>query len=739
LIGQNAQEETLIRSYFDQMQVDISAADCTKVSPNWRSMNQIPNYCRMYFIVDGEGWIQIRGKEYYPGPGQLFILPAGVVQSFASVNDNTFTKYWCHFTAKVGELHLLQLLDVPFYVQVPDTVYVERLFRTLLSAYRSHEPYPPLQAKAAFLEIFSYYVRHCKPQSIQLSVSPNATLLNQLLSYIDVRLGEPLTVEELAKVVNYTPNYFNRFFKKMLNMTPVQYILKARMERAKRFLATTDLSLKQIAGEIGMDIHYFQRMFKRSFGSTPKHYRESNRHQPQQRYHMLSDQAELDVETNRYWEAWIRPDGEGETEWPRVTLEESPLQVAGKWVPPPVDSSPNRLALPSPSQIRWHDLELGMFCHFGLNTYTEREWGDGTDPPSLFHPEQFDARQWVRVAKRAGFRYLVLTAKHHDGFCLWPTRTTDYSVRSSPWRNGNGDVVKEVAEACREEGLLFGLYLSPWDRHAPCYQDQAAYDDMYAEQLTELLTGYGPIAEIWFDGAGSEGRTFDWERFTALMIRYQPEAMRVNMGKPTVRWIGNELGVAPYPCWNTMESKHQPGGLEWVPAECNVPLRKRRWFWHTNEESKIHELSELLDMYYLSVGNGCNLLLNVAPDARGLIPEADARRVAEFHDELQRRFAKPLVDLSGQGSEMTVNFSGPRMADHVILMEDLHYGERVTSYVLEAEFAGEWIPIVRGSAIGHKKIDRFTPVRTERLRFRTLQSTGTPVIRRFAVFHSAEE
>lgn len=197
---------------------------------------------------------------------------------------------------------------------------------------------------------------------------------------------------------------------------------------------------------------------------------------------MLSDQAELDVETNRYWEAWIRPDGEGETEWPRVTLEESPLQVAGKWVPPPVDSSPNRLALPSPSQIRWHDLELGMFCHFGLNTYTEREWGDGTDPPSLFHPEQFDARQWVRVAKRAGFRYLVLTAKHHDGFCLWPTRTTDYSVRSSPWRNGNGDVVKEVAEACREEGLLFGLYLSPWDRHAPSYRDQAAYDDMYAEQ-----------------------------------------------------------------------------------------------------------------------------------------------------------------------------------------------------------------------------------------------------------------
>lgn len=194
--------------------------------------------------------------------------------------------------------------------------------------------------------------------------------------------------------------------------------------------------------------------------------------------------------------------------------------------------------------------------------------GEGTDSPELFNPTQFDARQWARTAKRAGFKYLVLTAKHHDGFCLWPTKTTDYSVKSSPWKNGQGDVVREVADACREEGLKFGLYLSPWDRHEPCYPDKEAYDDFYAEQLTELLTGYGPLVEVWFDGAGSQGREYDWPRIIGLVDQYQPEAMVFNMGRPTIRWVGNEDGVAPYPCWNTAttarESMFTSDMLTWM-------------------------------------------------------------------------------------------------------------------------------------------------------------------------------
>ena len=175
------------------------------------------------------------------------------------------------------------------------------------------------------------------------------------------------------------------------------------------------------------------------------------------------------------------------------------------------------LAKPSEQQLQWQDMEFGMFCHFGINTFCDQEWGEGTDSPELFNPTQFDALQWVRSAKLAGAAYFVLTAKHHDGFCLWPTETTDYSVKSSPWKNGQGDVVRDVADACKQEGIRFGLYLSPWDRHEPCYPDKEAYDDFYANQLTELLTQYGPLVEVWFDGAGSHGREYDWRRIMGLV------------------------------------------------------------------------------------------------------------------------------------------------------------------------------------------------------------------------------
>lgn len=403
------------------------------------------------------------------------------------------------------------------------------------------------------------------------------------------------------------------------------------------------------------------------------------------------------------------------------------------------------LAKPTQQQLAWQDLELGMFCHFGLNTFCNREWGEGSDSPEAFHPAELDARQWVRTAKQAGFRYFMLTAKHHDGFCLWPTKTTSYSVKSSPWRNGEGDVVRECAEACLEEGIGFGIYISPWDRHDPRYPDEAAYDDVYCEQLTELLTGYGELVEVWFDGAGSEGRRYDWPRIMGLVKRYQPNAMVFNMGAPTVRWVGNEDGFAPYPCWNTAEAARVsmftndmtawlPETPDWVPAECPVPIRGNHWFWHPNDETPLRSLEELTDLYERSVGHGATLLLNAAPDSRGLIPDAEVQRMKELGDEIKRRYASPLAESSGS---RTVSINLEREADihRTVIMEQIELGERVQSYIVEAEIKGEWTVIARGSAIGHKKIDPLNlPVRTSHIRLTVLESTLEPHIRSFTVY-----
>ncbi|SFE04361.1 alpha-L-fucosidase [Paenibacillus catalpae] len=406
--------------------------------------------------------------------------------------------------------------------------------------------------------------------------------------------------------------------------------------------------------------------------------------------------------------------------------------------------------LPTEHQLLWQDFELGFFCHFGMNTFCDQEWGDGSDSPRIFNPTELDARQWVRTAKRAGFRYFVLTAKHHDGFCLWPTLTTDYSVASSPWKEGDGDVVKECAEACREEGIGFGLYLSPWDRHEPCYSDKAAYDDFYLRQLEELITGYGPLVEIWFDGAGSEGREYDWSRIMSLVKQHQPGAMIFNMGAPTIRWVGNEDGVAPYPSWNTAESARVsmfsdaslnwlPETPGWVPAECDVPIRKDRWFWHPDEEGLLLSLDSLMDIYYRSVGHGATLLLNVAPDNRGLLPDADVERVIAFGDEISRRLGKALAQTVDQEGQFIILGLEPNtVVEHVVIMEDIRYGECVRAYVIEAWYSGEWNEIIRGSAIGHKKIDRIAPSSIDGLRLRILESDDKPKIRSFAVYGSNE-
>ncbi|MGJ6981541.1 alpha-L-fucosidase [Aestuariimicrobium soli] len=371
------------------------------------------------------------------------------------------------------------------------------------------------------------------------------------------------------------------------------------------------------------------------------------------------------------------------------------------------------LPTPTPQQLRWQRAGMGVFFHVGLNTFADLEWSDGTLPAASFDPTNLDADQWVRVAKAAGATYVVLTAKHHDGFCLWPTATTDYSVASSPWRGGEGDLVREVREACDRHGLGYGLYLSPWDRHDPRYPDEAAYDEVYLAQLTELLTNYGPLHEIWFDGAGSEGHTYDWPRIMAVVDELQPDAMVFNMGRPTIRWVGNEDGVAADPVHylttrtelsNYTDAELELGEEVYLPPECDVSLRPG-WFWHPAESPR--SLEELLHIHDSSLGLGAGLLLNLPPDDRGLIPDEDVARLAQWRSELRRRFEvsheAEVVPVEGG---TLLRFGGEVTVDSVWLHERLDEGQRIFEHSLHARGA----EVASGGTVGVRRLHRFDPV-----------------------------
>ena len=388
-----------------------------------------------------------------------------------------------------------------------------------------------------------------------------------------------------------------------------------------------------------------------------------------------------------------------------------------------------------------------MFLHFGVNTFTDREWGDGRESPSIFDPARLDARQWARTAKEAGFRALILTAKHHDGFCLWPTATTKHSVASSPWRGGDGDVVREFVDACANEGLRAGLYLSPWDRNHPTYGDSSAYNDVYAAQLTELLTRYGRITEIWFDGANGEGpngrrQVYDWPRVWAIVRRLQPEAVIFSDAGPDVRWCGNERGVAGDPNWSTVdpgvvsfpgqsgtgiEAALQHGhenGTVWRPAEVDVSIRPG-WFYHPAQDEKVRTVDNLVGLYFTSVGRNSKLLLNVPPTREGLIHTVDAARLSGFKAARDQMFGAPIrmrrvaVRPAGQAGAV-VEWELSHSARPVIarLAEDIVRGQRVAAYRLEGSQGGQWRELTAGTTIGHAKLDRLAdgaPVRRVRL------------------------
>lgn len=378
------------------------------------------------------------------------------------------------------------------------------------------------------------------------------------------------------------------------------------------------------------------------------------------------------------------------------------------------------LLTPTADQLAWQQQRLGMFFHFGINTYFAQEWSDGTLSPAAFDPADLDVDGWMRTALDAGARYVILTAKHHDGFCLWPTATTAYGVAASPWRDGRGDVVDEFVAAARRAGLRPGLYLSPWDRNAECYADPDAYSRFYRAQLTELCTLYGELAELWFDGAGSEGYSYDWPAIMEVIRTHQPQAMVFNMGAPTIRWVGNEDGLASEPVdyvvaetqfsQYTVVSSDLADAL-YLPPECDVSLR-RGWFWAESDEPKT--VDHLLAIYYRSVGLGANLLLNVPPDRSGRIDPADAAAVRAFGAELRRRFGAPVparLRSDPATSRVVAELPADTAFDHIWLEEDLVAGQRIRTHRVLVDGS----VVAAGTTIGATRIHLVGPQRASRL------------------------
>ena len=417
--------------------------------------------------------------------------------------------------------------------------------------------------------------------------------------------------------------------------------------------------------------------------------------------------------------------------------------------------------VPTPAQLRWQREEVAIFVHFTVNTFTGREWGDGTESPAIFAPAALDARSWARAARAAGARAMVLTAKHHDGFCLWPTRTTGHSVRASPWRGGAGDVVREFVDACRAERLGTGLYLSPWDRHEPSYGDTPRYNDFYAAQLRELLTGYGPIGEVWFDGANGEGpngkrQAYDWPRIHRIVRELQPGAVIFSDAGPDVRWIGNEKGVAGETCWSTIDpaavpypgydapgvgeilQRGDPDGSVWRPGETDVSIRPG-WFWRAEEDEQVRSVDNLLGLYFTSVGRNSKLLLNVPPTRSGLFHPTDVARLQAFGARLgamRDTDAARGARVSRGGGMLELALPRPAAFDVVSLQEDIGRGQVVERYRVEAMAGGAWRTISRGTTIGYRKLDRITPLTASRVRLVVESALDTPQLARVSLHRS---
>ena len=454
-------------------------------------------------------------------------------------------------------------------------------------------------------------------------------------------------------------------------------------------------------------------------------------------------------------------------------------------------------AIPSASQLQWQRMETCAFLHFTVNTFTDKEWGYGDEDPSIFNPTDFDADAIVLALKEGGIKGVILTCKHHDGFCLWPTQATEHCIRNSTWLGGKGDVVRDISQAAARHGLKFGVYLSPWDRNNPNY-GKPEYLQIYRQQLTELLSNYGPIFEVWFDGAnGGDGfyggarekRTidkstyYDWQKTWEIVRRLQPQAVIESDAGPDIRWVGNESGFAAETSWATFNPvaaqggpgvpgdvrfKESPGGTRngsrWLPAECDVSIRPG-WFWHEKENGQVKTPKQLVDLYYKSVGRGANLLLNVPPDRRGRLGDADVSSLKSFHQSLDQTFSRNLMAGAGLKAsnvransrsyrvqnvldgdpntywasddavptpELIVDLRSQQTFNVIRLGEAIQLGQRIEAFTIDTWKEGAWLQIAKGTSIGSCRLIRLAePVEATRLR---LSVTASPVCIALAEF-----
>ncbi|UCF18266.1 MAG: alpha-L-fucosidase [Gemmatimonadota bacterium] len=463
---------------------------------------------------------------------------------------------------------------------------------------------------------------------------------------------------------------------------------------------------------------------------------------------------------------------------------------------PPGDIAPTAV-VPSDRQLEYQKMELIGFLHFTVNTFTDQEWGFGDEPPAVFRPTHFEPDQWAEIAAEVGMKELILTAKHHDGFALWPSEYTEHSVKHSPWRDGAGDVVGEFVAACRRHGIKVGFYLSPWDRNHADY-GRRAYLDYYRNQLRELLTNYGEVTEVWFDGANggtgyyggaNEERRIDretyyeWEETWGLVKSLQAGTLIFSDAGPDIRWIGNERGFAGETNWSTIDTEGivvgaaaaaylnsgDPAGKRWVVPLCNTSIRPG-WFYHADEDDEVKSPQELLDIYYRSVGRNCVLLLNVPPDKKGLLHERDVAALREFRRILDETFAvnlaegKPVeadhhrlrhpkfapanivdgdpetywaTDDDVRAATLAIDLGAATYFDRILLQEPIRFGQRISAFTIEARVAGEWAVVARGTTIGYKRLLRIPGVTADRVRISIEEANAVPALSNLGLFRAA--
>jgi len=460
-------------------------------------------------------------------------------------------------------------------------------------------------------------------------------------------------------------------------------------------------------------------------------------------------------------------------------------------VTPPAASGP----VPTARQLAWHAMEMNAFVHFTTNTFTDKEWGYGDENPEIFNPESLDTDQWVETIKKAGFKGLVLTCKHHDGFCLWPSKFTEHSVKNSKWKNGQGNVVQEVHDACRKHGLKFGVYLSPWDRNRADY-GTPGYIEYYRNQLKELFGLYNPVFEMWFDGANGgdgyyggarekrriDGKTYyDWPSTLEMVRGMAPEVIFFSDAGPDIRWCGNESGYVNETNWNTLNADTifagkpnitellntgEENGKKWIPAEVDVSIRPG-WFYHAGEDSLVKSPQQLFDIYLTSVGRGSNLLLNIPPDRRGVFHEIDVKNLLEWRKLLDEAFkvnfalkAKVKSDsyrgksklYAGSsvtdgnpdtywatdddvtGGVLEIDLGSIREVNYIILQEYIKLGQRVKRFGIDVRAGKEWKEAASATTVGYKRIVKIDPVETDRIRIRFSESKACPLISNVEVY-----